>query len=106
MKLMEDYFKEVEDSRRIVYDDSCFVIYAILGEELQIVDAYITPEKRGNGLFKELITKIEDIGREEGCKYLTNTTNTKNVRCLMYQTKNEYKVKGLIQNSLVFFKEL
>ena len=106
MKLIEKYFNEVEDCRKIKYNEDYFIIYAFIGEELQIIDAYVNENKRGTGLFKEVMKEIEKEAKNSGCTYIASTTKPKQTRSVMYQTKNKYEIKGIVKDSLVFCKEL
>tara|TARA_R100001086_G_C11797009_1_gene247871 strand:+ start:132 stop:452 length:321 start_codon:yes stop_codon:yes gene_type:complete len=106
MQLLEQYFNELNNGRKIKYSNEFFITYEIIGDSLQIVDAFVVPEQRGTGLFKDIMKEIEKEAKELNCKYIDTSTEPQQTRSVMYQTKNGYKVKGIIENSLIFRKEL
>ena len=72
MSLYADYLKEREDTN-ILEDTRGFATYKITGEECYIIDIYVAPIHRGNGMTKYYSDKIGELAKELGCSFLSGT---------------------------------
>ena len=72
MKLYAEYLLERE-GKHLIEKDYGFCVYEIMDEYAYIAEIYILKDKRKKGLGKEFVKEVEEIAKEEGCKYLLSS---------------------------------
>lgn len=104
MELYKQYLQEINSNRRVEFDDSYFICYAICDSELFIEDMYIVPTKRKTGLASRIMTNLENIAKNHGCTCITSTCKNDRVDAINYQLKNGYNIIKEDSNILYFIK--
>lgn len=82
-------FGYVEDQ-----DDSRIEVYR--GKELYISDGYIVKESRGQGIYRQLNRKLEQIYIEKGVRRICRYTLVNNTRARSFLESEEYVVTRLL----------
>lgn len=72
MSLYAQYIKERE-GKSIIETDNAFISYVIEGDNCYIADIYIAPEFRRKNIASSLAAKVEEIAKNNNCKYLTGS---------------------------------
>ncbi len=96
---MEMYAQYVRErlGREIIYNDKCFLVYTINGDELYVVEIFVRSEFRKTGAMKDLINQVEAIAKEKKCKHITGTIYTDTLgatESLVYCISHGMKVHG------------
>lgn len=63
------YLEELELT--VVNTENGFITYKVCGEEFVIQDVYVDPDKRKQGSGRAMLTQLEAMAREKGCKFVT-----------------------------------
>jgi GNAT superfamily N-acetyltransferase len=74
MSLYADYVKERE-GKFIIEDNLGFAVYTISGEVCYIVDIYVVPDQRKNGLASSYADLIVEAAKEAGCTKLLGSVD-------------------------------
>lgn len=70
--LYSEYIQEREN-KSIVEHDKGFATYKIIGLECYIIDIYVKPEARKEGLASKMADEITEIAKSKGCKILSGS---------------------------------
>lgn len=109
MSLFGDYIKERE-GKHIIEDEDGFATFVYCGDGLQecyIVDIYVKPEKRKDGIASKYADLITEIARAEGCKILSGSVDPRTsgaTSSLKVLLAYGFEVVGTA-NSLIWFKK-
>lgn len=78
MSLYAEYIKERE-GKDIIEDEKGFAtyLYTPVRNEIYIVDVYVRPEYRMQGIAKQYVDNIEEIAKEMNCDYLLTSVDCK-----------------------------
>ena len=71
------YVAELE-GLEILESNRGFATYKIKDDELWVYDVFVRPDYRGCGLAKRYFDQLEEIAKENKCKYMVTLTNTNN----------------------------
>lgn len=108
MSLWAKYISE-RQGHRIIESDHAFVSYNVQGDKIYLEDLYVAPEHRKRGVAQGLMSSLEKIGKEHGCKALITTTSTKTkgaTYSLFVSIKYGLKVFKSDENYVWLYKEL
>lgn len=75
MSLLADYHKE-HGFKNVIESDDGFLTFYFVGQECYIEDLYVVPSKRKSHVASNMAKQVEDIARNQGCKYVTGSVNT------------------------------
>lgn len=88
MSLYGQYLKEREGFE-IIENDYGFASYKCIGQECYLRDLYVVPNKRKSHVASDLADQICEIGKQNGCKYLSGSVSpedpnaTRNIQVLI-----------------------
>jgi hypothetical protein len=106
--MFEQYMKERQGAD-CIKKDGAFVFYKIQNEECFIVDMFVEKEKRGSSLFSQMISELSELGKNQGCKFLSATIYLNDPGCnhsLKSALKVGFKLSVANNNVLFIIKEL
>lgn len=110
MSLWAEYIKERNGMGSIETEFGFMTFGFPSKEECFIEDCYIVPAHREKGHGKVLLKKIEEIAKQNGCKYLTSfvipSVNSTASVSMLAQLRTGFKIWGIYQNKIAMRKEL
>lgn len=79
MSLYAEYIKERE-GKDIIEDEKGFAtyLYTPIRNEIYIVDVYVRPEYRRQGVARDYVDTIINIAKEKNCEYLITSVDLRN----------------------------
>lgn len=94
---------ETPDNKIVGYATYFFCYFTWIGKSLYMDDLYVKPEFRGMGLGTQLINKVIQYAKEEGCHKLRWQVSAWNNRAMDFYKKLGAEIDGTEQNcDLVF----
>jgi GNAT superfamily N-acetyltransferase len=66
-----EYIKEKMGRDVYIYEDKGFATYEIRDKELYVVDAYVKPEYRRQGVIRKMFEHGIQVAKENGCTHIT-----------------------------------
>lgn len=108
LSLYGRYIKEYSNTD-IYESNEGFFTFRINDDECFVEDLYIAPEYRRDGMGNKFANKIENIAKENGCKYIMCTV-CKNAsdpnRSSLFIRNNGYIVDKVTDNGIFYKKEI
>lgn len=108
MHRLASYLKEREGFDSIV-NEYGFIAYRIEGKECNIYDLFISPDYRRKNVATELAQQVEKIAVSRGCTHFTGTVfaSARNATdSAKFILAYGLKIHGIVQNTILFRKEL
>ena len=100
------YIEELE-GLEIIESNRGFATYKIEGDELWVYDVFVRPDYRGCGIAKRYFDQLEEIAKENDCKYMVTLTNTNNnawEKSTKMLTEHGYEPFDMTDKGTIFLK--